>query len=124
MHALTPMLPRLLGIALVALGSAWAIDTELTEFRWRGSVEPCGIVAVRNRLGNVRTYVMPGRGREVEVVARKRTLGGDLDSISIEVVQKGDGVEIIAFAPANTAPIEVDLTVSIPAGIRLKVERP
>lgn len=119
-----PMLPRLVALILMALGSAWAVETNSQEFRWRGSVEPCGLVAVRNGMGSVRTEVISSRSREVEVVARKRSALGDLEAVTIEVVQKGGGLEIIAMATEDAALIEVDLTVRIPAGIRLKVERP
>ena len=118
------MLPRLLALILMALGSAWAIETHTAEFRWRGSVEPCTIVAVRNGMGRVRTEVISASSREVEVVARKRSAIGDQDAVTIEVVQKGGGLEIVALGAVDHPLVEVDLTVRIPAGVRLKVERP
>jgi hypothetical protein len=104
-------------------------------FRWHGTITPGAAVEIKGVNGDV--IAEPSGSNEVEVVAEKRARRSDPESVTIDVVQHGDGVTICAVYPTRDgdrpnacAPgksgrmnvrdndVTVRFTVKVPAGVR------
>jgi hypothetical protein len=122
--------------ALAALLTfASTAHAQSAPFRWHGAVAQGAAIEIKGINGDV--IAEPSGSNEVEVVAEKRARRSDPESVTIEVVQHGDGVTICAVYPSRDddrpnecAPgkggrmnvrdndVTVKFTVKVPAGVR------
>ena len=110
-------------------------QAQSAPFRWHGAIAQGAAVEIKGVNGDV--IAEPSGSNEVEVVAEKRARRSDPESVTIEVVQHGDGVTICAVYPSRDgdranecAPgkggrmnvrdndVTVKFTVKVPAGVR------
>jgi Putative adhesin len=125
-------------LLLVAVAGAALLARPLAgqtqnEFHWKGKLAQGKTIWVKGINGRVSAALGSG---DVEVSAVKRARRSDPDEVKIEVVEHDDGVTICAVYPSygrheNTCEfgehshsdvhdndVEVDFTVSVPAGVR------
>lgn len=130
----SPVRALLLLPGLTLLLAAPAVAQE--EFRWTGTMEEGGTLAIYGVNGDIEAS--PASGNRVEVVAEKRGERSDPASVEIEVVEHGNGVTVCAIYPTppgrdpnecrpggSSQSVEdndvvVDFTVRVPAGARLR----
>lgn len=130
MRSSTLMLVAVAGAAVLARPLA---GQNPNEFHWKGKLAQGKTIWVKGINGRVSAILSSG---DVEVSAVKRARHSDPDEVKIEVVEQPDGVTICAVYPSyryreNTCEfgehshsdvhdndVEVDFTVSVPAGVR------
>lgn len=130
MRSSTLMLVAVAGAALLARPLA---GQDQNEFHWKGKLAQGKTIWIKSINGRVSATLSSG---DVEVSAVKRARHSDPDEVKIEVVEQPDGVTICAVYPSyrhheNTCEfgehshsdvhdndVEVDFTVSVPAGVR------
>jgi hypothetical protein len=123
--------------AAMAAGAAAPADAQQQEdFRWSGRIAQGNTVRIQGISGDVRAERATG-GR-VEVVARRT--GRDAAEVEVRAVETGDGITICAVYPGSRGDgacnagrgrtaentrrrtdAEVDFTVRLPDGVRLRV---
>jgi DUF4097 and DUF4098 domain-containing protein YvlB len=112
--------------------------TNEQDFRWTGRVDPGKTIEIKGINGEISADA--AQSGEVEVVATKRSHGGDADSVTVKVVEHAGGVTICAIyptedpnqttscEPGNGKPrgnsgnvrnnnVTVDFKVRVPAGV-------
>ena len=121
-------------LIVVLLTVASAAQAQSAPFRWHGTVAQGAAVEIKGINGDV--IAEPSGSNEVEVVAEKRARRSDPETVTIDVVQHGEGVTICAVYPSRDgernecAPgkggrmnvrdndVTVKFTVKVPAGVR------
>jgi DUF4097 and DUF4098 domain-containing protein YvlB len=82
-------------LLVVCVGpAAWA---QTNDFRWTGTVQRGKAIEIKGVNGNVRAEL--ASGNDVEVVATKHARRGDVNSVSVQVVQEDGNVTVCAVYP-------------------------
>jgi hypothetical protein len=106
---------------LLPFSSGWSVDQggfggTVIERAFEVGESPS--LKVDNFAGNVE--IRGGGGGEIRVLATKRAgMGGDLDRIEVEMVQRGDDLLITTRKPTLLSNASVRLEITAPAGTRL-----
>jgi hypothetical protein len=116
----------------VAGALALAVPAAAEDFAWRGKLSAGQTLEVRGVNGGITAE--PGGG-EAEVTAVKRARNSDPNSVEIRTVEHSDGVTICAVYPGRFGgrgndcesgghtrnnDVQVEFTVKVPAGVKLK----
>jgi Toastrack DUF4097 len=110
--------------------SVVASDTD-RDFHWSGSLREGQMIEIKGVNGNV--VARPSQGDRVEVSATKTSKRSDLSSVTVQVLQHGDGITVCAMyrsAENECAPgdggrvgsrnndVQVNFEIGVPKGVR------
>ena len=70
------------------------------EFRWSGRVSQGSAIEIKGLNGDIAAEL--AAGTEIEVVANKHSRRGDVNAVSVKVVEHAGGVTICAIYPTDT----------------------
>lgn len=129
-----PMQIAIAAVSFVTLACAPAAAQREDTFRWSGELAAGKTIEVSGINGDVQAR--PSSGRTVEVVAVKRGDEDDPRSVSIEVIEGADGIEVCAVYPGEGRSrnstcrnagndhddwedndVVIDFTISVPSGV-------
>jgi len=127
-------IPYLLSVS-VLLAPGLAAQRDRNEFNWHRALAAGKTIEIIGINGAI--LAEGSSGREVEVHATKRARKSDLESVTFEIVEHGNGVTICAMYPSDGRrenecleggkgrmnikdnDVEVEWTIKVPAGVEL-----
>jgi DUF4097 and DUF4098 domain-containing protein YvlB len=126
----------LVAVLLFSLVAGTAAAQPGQDFHWQGFIAPGMTVEIKGVNGNVSAE--PASGRDVEVVAVKKSRKSDAEDVRVEVVEHHGGVTVCAVYPTppnsrrpneckpgdegqmnvNNNDVMVQFTIKVPKGVR------